>query len=310
MTRIYWGIPVAAILIAAAAAAAGAAAILWSIFHTRHVMKRLDRMLETAIQGTFTEEAFDESLLSAAETRLAHYLSASAVSAKNLQAEKDKISALIADISHQTKTPIANILLYAQLLEEQSLPEESRACVTALEGQAEKLQSLIEALVKTSRLETGILALCPQAGPLGPMLEDSAGQFAPKAAEKDITLTLVPTPSDATAVFDPKWTAEAVCNLLDNAVKYTPAGGSVTVQAIPYELFCRVNVTDTGPGIPEEEQAKIFQRFYRASSARQAEGVGIGLYLARQIAEGQGGYLKVFSRPGKGARFSLYLPRG
>lgn len=297
-------------IVIAAITLAAVAAVLWSRWQTRRMLRRLDEMLDEAIRGTFTEQDFDESLLSNLETKLAHYLSASAVSAKNLQTEKDKIKTLIADISHQTKTPIANLLLYAQLLEEQPLPEESRACVTALVGQAEKLQSLIEALVKTSRLETGILALHPQAGPLAPMLEEAAAQFAPRAAEKGVTLTLVPVPPDAAAVFDPKWTAEAVCNLLDNAVKYTPGGGSVTVQAVVYELFCRINVTDTGPGIPEDEQARIFQRFYRSAAVSQAEGVGIGLYLARQIAEGQGGYIKVFSKAGRGTKFSLYLPRG
>lgn len=297
-------------IVIAAVVLAALGVVFWDRWRTRRILKSLHKMLDEAIRGTFVEQAFDESLLSAAETRLAHYLSASAVSAKNLQAEKDKIKTLIADISHQTKTPIANLLLYAQLLEEQPLPEESRACVTALADQAEKLRILIDALVKTSRLETGILALHPQAGPLAPMLENSVAQFAPRAAEKGVALTLAPVPPDAAAVFDPKWTAEAVCNLLDNAVKYTPGGGSVTVQAASYELFCRVNVTDTGPGIPEEEQSKIFQRFYRTSAAHQAEGVGIGLYLARQIAEGQGGYVKVFSKPGRGARFSLYLPRG
>lgn len=293
--------------IAIAAVILAAAAALWERWRTRRLLKRLNHMLDEAIRGDFTERDFDESLLSAVETRLAHYLSASAVSARNVQEEKDKIKALIADISHQTKTPIANVLLYTQLLAEQDLPPESRACVKALAGQAEKLQSLIEALVKTSRLETGILAFHPAAAPLAPMLESAVAQFAPKAAEKGLVLTLVPT--DATAVFDAKWTAEAVCNLLDNAVKYTPAGGSIIVQAIAYEMFCRVNVTDTGPGIPEEEQSKIFQRFYRSTAAHEAEGVGIGLYLARQIAEGQGGYIKVASRPGKGAKFSLYLPR-
>ena len=122
-----------------------------------------------------------------------------------------------------------------------------------------------------------------------------------------IALTLAA--AEGNGVFDPKWTAEAVCNLLDNAVKYTPAGGAVTVQACCYELFCRIDVTDTGPGIPEEEQAEVFQRFYRSPANHQAQGVGIGLYLARQIAEGQGGYIKVFSKPGRGAKFSLYLPR-
>lgn len=294
-------------IVIAAAVLAAAVVVIWDRLQTRRLLKRLDTMLEKAITRGFTEEDYDESLLSAVESKLARYLASSTVSARNLQAEKDKIKTLIADVSHQTKTPLSNVLLYAQLLSEQPLPEENRACVMALEGQAVKLQSLIEALVKTSRLESGVLALHPQPASLAPMLEEAVAQFAPKAAEKKITLTLASSEGDG--VFDSKWTAEAVCNLLDNAVKYTPAGGTVTVQTHCYELFCRIDVSDTGPGIPEEEQAKVFQRFYRSPANHQAQGVGIGLYLARQIAEGQGGYIKVFSKPGKGAKFSLYLPR-
>lgn len=294
-------------IVIAAAVLAAAVVVIWDRWRTRRLLKRLDTMLEKAITRGFTEEDYDESLLSAVESKLARYLASSTVSARNLQAEKDKIKTLIADVSHQTKTPLSNVLLYAQLLSEQPLPEENRACVMALEGQAVKLQSLIEALVKTSRLESGVLALHPQPASLAPMLEEAVAQFAPKAAEKKITLTLASSEGDG--VFDSKWTAEAVCNLLDNAVKYTPAGGTVTVQTHCYELFCRIDVSDTGPGIPEEEQAKVFQRFYRSPANHQAQGVGIGLYLARQIAEGQGGYIKVFSKPGKGAKFSLYLPR-
>ena len=99
-----------------------------------------------------------------------------------------------------------------------------------------------------------------------------------------------------------------MCNLLDNAVKYTPPGGRVTVAVAPYEMFCRIIVSDTGPGIPEEEQAKIFQRFYRASNVHDQEGVGVGLYLAREIVRGQGGYLKVDSPEEGGTAFSLFLP--
>ena len=294
-------------IVIAAAVLAAAVVVIWDRWRTRRLLKRLDTMLEKAITRGFTEEDYDESLLSAVESKLARYLASSTVSARNLQAEKDKIKTLIADVSHQTKTPLSNVLLYAQLLSEQPLPEENRACVMALEGQAVKLQSLIEALVMASRLESGVLALHPQPASLAPMLEEAVAQFAPKAAEKKITLTLASSEGDG--VFDSKWTAEAVCNLLDNAVKYTPAGGTVTVQTHCYELFCRIDVSDTGPGIPEEEQAKVFQRFYRSPANHQAQGVGIGLYLARQIAEGQGGYIKVFSKPGKGAKFSLYLPR-
>ena len=279
---------------------------LWNRWQTKRIMKNLDRMLDAAISGTFTEQAYDESLLSSVESKFAHYLSANAVSAQNHQTEKNRIKALIADISHQTKTPVANILLYTQLLSEQELPPGGRKCAAALEAQVEKLRTLTDALVKTSRLEAGVLSLHPKPGPLLPMLEDAAAQFIPKAAEKGIILTLLST--DVSAVFDPKWTAEAVCNLLDNAVKYTPAGGAVSIEVVPYQLFCRVSVTDTGPGLPEAERVKIFQRFYRSPNAYESEGVGIGLYLTRQIAEGQGGYVKVSSRPGQGSSFSLYLP--
>ena len=280
---------------------------VWTHLRARRMLDTLDKMLDEAIRGEFRESLYDESRLSALETRMAHYLSASAVSAKNLAEEKEKIKTLIGDISHQTKTPIANLLLYAQLLEEQDLPPESRDCAAALERQAEKLRFLIDALVKTSRLETGVIAMTPAVNPLRRVLESAAAQAAPKAEAKGVALTVEST--DLTARFDPKWTAEALYNLVDNAVKYTPAGGSVTLRARSYELFCRIDVADTGPGIPEVEQARIFQRFYRSPSVSGEEGVGIGLYLSRQIAAGQGGYLKVTSRPWEGSTFSLFLPR-
>ena len=294
-----------ALAVLALLAAAGIA--LWTHLRSRRMLDTLDRMLDDAIRGDFQESLYDESRLSALETRMAHYLSASAVSAKNLAEEKDAIKTLIGDISHQTKTPIANLLLYAQLLEEQDLPPESREYASALEHQAEKLRFLIDALVKTSRLESGVLAMTPKRHGLQQLLEDAAAQAAPRAEARGIALTVEPT--DLSARFDPKWTTEALYNLVDNAVKYTPTGGSVTLRAVGYELFCRIDVTDTGPGIPEAEQAKIFQRFYRSPAVRGEEGVGIGLYLARQIAAGQGGYLKVTSRPGEGSTFSLFLPR-
>ena len=294
-------------LAAGAALLAALGAVFYSRRRTARLLARLDEMLAAAMDGSFTEQRFDESRLSALESRLAQYLAASSVSAQNLQAQKDQISALVSDISHQTRTPVANLQLYAQLLAEQPLGPEGRACAEAIEMQAQKLQSLIEALVKTSRLESGVLALHPAPGELAPMAERAAAQYAPKAAAKGLSLTMGPIAGSA--VFDPKWTEEALCNLLDNAVKYTPAGGAVTVSVQAYELFAAVRVRDTGPGIPEEEQAKIFGRFYRSPAAYQTEGVGIGLYLARQIAAGQGGYLKVESAPGAGSTFSLYLPR-
>lgn len=278
--------------------------VLWYRRRTRRILENLNRMLDIAMQGDFTEDSFDESMLSALESKLAHYLAASTVSARNVQAEKDKLKALVGDISHQSKTPIANILLYTQLLSEQP---GNTACLDALEGQTKKLQSLIDALVKTSRLESGAIALRPVPGKLLPMLESAVSQLAPKAASKKIQISLEVTAADA--VFDPKWTEEAINNLLDNAVKYTSAGGAVRVTATAYQMFSAIHVSDTGPGIPEEEQPRVFQRFYRGAEHAEEEGVGIGLYLVRQIAEGQGGYVKASSQMGVGSTFSLYLPR-
>ena len=282
----------------------GCGIAFWYRRRTRRILENLSRMLDIAMLGDFTEDSFDESMLSALESKLAHYLAASTVSARSVQAEKDKLKALIGDISHQTKTPIANILLYTQLLSEQP---GNTACLDVLEGQTKKLQSLIDALVKTSRLESGVIALHPMPGKLLPMLESAVSQLAPKAAAKKIQISLEATAADA--VFDPKWTEEAIYNLLDNAVKYTPASGAVRVTVKAYQMFSAIQVSDTGPGIAEEEQPQVFQRFYRGAEHAEEEGVGIGLYLVRQIAEGQGGYVKVSSQMGVGSTFSLYLPR-
>lgn len=183
---------VTVVLCAVSAVLGALAGGLWFRRREKRTLQSLDGMLDQAICGEFSPTKFDESLFSAVESRLADYLEASAVSARNLQAEKDAIKTLIGDISHQTKTPIANLLLYAQLLGEQPLPPQGRDCAAALERQAEKLKTLIEALVKTSRLENGILTFQPVVGPLAPMLEQAVAGLQPKADRKGITLTCCP----------------------------------------------------------------------------------------------------------------------
>ena len=173
---------------------AAAGTVFWYHRRTRRMLENLNRMLDIAMQGDFTEDSFDESMLSALESKLAHYLAAATVSARNVAGEKDKLKALIGDISHQSKTPIANILLYSELLREQP---GNRDCLGALEGQTKKLQTLIEALVKTSRLESGVIALHPVPGKLLPTLESAVAQLLPRAESKKIQITLEPTQADA-----------------------------------------------------------------------------------------------------------------
>lgn len=284
-----------------------------SVFHvlrTRSRSERLLRSLESMIcqarEGSFSESSFDESRLSKIESEMADFLSASTLSARNVEEERDRIKTLISDISHQTKTPIANLILYGELLAEGNLSEEERSNVEAILGQSEKLRFLIDCLVKLSRLEHGILSLSPERQAVAPLLSRTVESMKPKADEKGIELRI--ERSEDSAVFDEKWTTEALMNLVDNAIKYTEKG-TVSMSTVAYESFLRIDIADTGIGIAEEEHAKIFGRFYRSEQTKNIEGVGIGLYLAREILSAEGGYIKVNSAPGRGSVFSVFLPR-
>lgn len=276
------------------------------IFKTGKTIDRLNRMIDNAIDGKPIENGFDESKMSALETKLAHYLAANSATKEQLAEEKVNINQLISDISHQTKTPLANILLYTQLLSESELSQQDKNCVFALGKQAEKLNFLISSLVKTSRLETGIITVAPTNNWVVKLIKTVVEQAEPKACEKGIVLTA--DTCDLEAFFDLKWTAEALYNIADNAIKYAPSGGSVRISVSAYQLFCRIDVADTGIGISEDETAKIFSRFYRSQQVSDKDGVGIGLYLAREIIAAQGGYIKVASKPDCGSVFSVFLP--
>ena len=163
--------------------------------------------------------------------------------------------------------------------------------------------------MKMSRLESGILEIQPVKQSLKPLLEGVAETFGPGAGEKDMTLECVLPPEEVLCRYDRKWTGEALGNVVDNAIKYAPAGSRVRIRVREFEFYVCIQVEDQGPGIPEEERARIFGRFCRGGQVQQEEGVGIGLYLARQILERQDGYIRVSSREGEGSSFGLYLPR-
>ncbi len=270
------------------------------------ILDNIDEMIDRAIEGTLTENDFSEKKASKIEAKLYRFLRAGKIDRQQAVKERDSIKSLISDISHQTKTPVANILLYTQLLDERGvLGEEEKKLLSRISSQTEKLDFLIQALVKLSRLENGIIAVMPKRD----SVEELVGEIDFGAAiTKGISFSVEHAP-ELTALFDRKWTAEALGNLVDNAVKYTPPGGRIRVSAKAYEMFVCIEVADDGMGIKEEETAKIFQRFYRSQQAADEKGVGIGLYLTREIIREQGGYVKVASRPGVGSVFSVFLPR-
>lgn len=276
------------------------------MFADKKLLARLDQMLEDGIRGTFSESDYDETKLSQLESKWLRYLTASKLSYQKTEQEREKLKELVSDISHQTKTPLSNILLYTQLLQEQSLDAQTRSLADEIRTQAEKLEFLIQSLVKTSRLETGTFQLSPCESDIDSMIRSAIEQVAPKADSKQIQIGY--TPERYTASFDSKWTQEALFNILDNAVKYSPECTRITVSVKAFEMFVCISVADQGIGISEEELPRIFGRFYRGQNVREQNGVGIGLYLSRRIIEEQGGYITAESSPGQGSVFKVFLP--
>ena len=288
----------------------------------RSTYQKLNQMIDEAMDGTFSEMDYEETEISKLEAKWKRFLVSAKLSSQKVEEERKKIQELLSDISHQTKTPLANILLYSQLLEEQNLDETSQNLVAEIVKQSEKLEFLIQSLVKTSRLEAGTFRFSPKTQELSGMLWEIKEQAKQKAGKKNMQILQPEWEKDIgknspeqeiesiKAVYDRKWTTEALYNILDNAVKYGNANSNIEISVHAYEMFVCITIRNEGKGISEEEIPLIFQRFYRGKYAGETEGVGIGLYLARQIVEEQGGYIKVTSKGEGWIGFSVYLPRG
>ena len=272
----------------------------------------LDRNLDAVIRGEEPEEVqgMEDSLPGKVNEKLHrvnHILEGKEL---EMRQNRELMKELISDISHQTKTPVANQKIYLELLKSRPLPDDAGEFVEKLEHQTDKLEFLFESMVKMSRLETGVIQIRKEEGDLMETIGRAVSAVVPAAEKKRIRLS-VETDGVLRRVLlahDRKWTEEAVYNLLDNGVKYTPEGGSVSVRVVKSEIFTEIHVRDTGKGIPVERQAQIFTRFYQEPEVHDQDGVGIGLYLTRKIAALQNGYVVVHSRPGKGADFCIYLP--
>lgn len=237
------------------------------------------------------------------------------LSAEHTSREKENVKSLVSDISHQTKTPMTNIRLHTSLLTEAlekesnlAQPELYKGLLEALDSQTEKLQFLITSLTKLSRLESNVLEVVPICQNISLLLRESLEEIEPKAKQKQITVRSTYLGNE-NVCYDLKWTKEALENVLDNAVKYYNTMGEIVVSVKVYEIYVAISVKDKGIGIKEEDLPKIFGRFYRSEDVQQQDGVGIGLYLAREILKREHGYIKVQSKPGEGSEFMLYLPK-
>lgn len=279
----------------------------------------LEHSLDEILQGRKPEESADaqDSLLGKVNEKLGRVFHVLETKAEENLRGKQQMKELISDISHQTKTPVANQKIYLEILKDMELSGEAKEFLDKLEHQTDRLDFLFQSLVKMSRLETGVIQIRKEEKDLFETLAGAVAAVVPAASKKGIVLKAEGGEEDVTGEnhrnrlflpHDRKWTEEAVYNLLENAVKYTPKGGKVTLRVQKREIFTEIHVSDTGKGISLERQAQIFTRFYREPEVQNQEGLGIGLYLTRKIAELQGGYVEVSSRPGRGADFCIFLP--
>lgn len=230
---------------------------------------------------------------------------------KQLEDEKENTKAMITDISHQLKTPVSALGLSLELLEDgQVTEEEKREFLERGKQEVEKLNHLMGTLVNLSRLEADMIRLKPRNASLKATLIRAANGIYLKAEEKKIEIELKEF-SDMDILHDPRWTAEAISNVLDNAVKYSPGGSRIWIRVEPMVSYVFIEVEDEGIGIERSEYQNIFKRFYRGKrpEVEAQEGAGVGLYLVRKIFEEQGGNVCAVSAHGRGTVIRMMLPK-
>lgn len=261
----------------------------------------------TDMRETEIFSVLDDNMLSKLQSQVIKLSGILKMQNSKLEKEKNEIKSLISDIAHQLKNPLSNLNLYISFLKDRCLDESSRQeYVNNISNQLEKLNWLMESMIKMSRLEIGIIQLKPEESSVNELLLTSLKQVYHKAERKGMDMEFIPD-EDIKLTADIKWTSEAITNILENAVKYTGDGGRIAINVYKYEMYARIDIRDNGPGFEEAEINNIFKRFYRGPNARQQDGAGIGLYLSREIVTRQNGYIKVKSKPGEGSIFSVFL---
>lgn len=270
----------------------------------------LNACIDNIVNGK-KDAAFDlesETLLSKINYKLKRLYEIMQNGKIQVQEEKQSIQEMISDISHQVKTPVTNLKMYnSTMLEQQLAPEKEREFHKLMESQINKLDFLMQAMIKMSRLETGVITLSVSPAPIYDTVGLALSGIELSAEKKNIEVSVNCDPA-LIVPHDKKWTTEALFNIMDNAVKYTPSGGKISVTVERWEMATKIDIADTGKGIPERHFAQIFKRFYREDDVHDISGVGIGLYLCREIISKQGGYIQVKSEVGKGSTFSVFLP--
>ena len=302
---------------------------------SRKEMEELSASLESLINGE--EPALDrvseDTLPSKIRSQILRLNDKMRGSEQALLQEREEIRGLIADTAHQLRTPLANMESYLSLLKadlerrtgtSESIRMEDQAYyIRAIAESEEKIRFLTESFIRMARLENGIIQIRKDSRDMEGTLLGSILQAKKAADEKQIEIRLTMSgesgrtkktsgrekgkEAESAVLHDPQWLGEAVFNLLDNSIKYSPEGSTIHVSTVKNEMFFRIEVRDEGTGIEEGEENLIFRRFYRGKHVNGQNGFGLGLYLSREIVQRHGGFMKV-KRLEPGLSVGIYLP--
>jgi signal transduction histidine kinase len=234
------------------------------------------------------------------------------MSRRAMQPVKDSFQrqrTFIADASHELKTPLALVRINADVMKRNPTDPENGEVIEDQLAEIDRMDALLSDLLVLARLDAERLDVEKKPFDLSVIAAETAGRFLTRAAEEGVRLE-VEVPDDLPAYGDPDRTSQILAALLDNAVRYTPKGGTITVSGRSHDSLAEASVTDTGPGISPEHLPRVFDRFYRAEEARTRTGggTGLGLSIAHDLAHAQNGELAVESAPARGASFTLRLP--
>lgn len=281
---------------------------LWERHRYRVMYREIDRMMDEILSARpVTISDLKEGPLSALSYKARRLQERQNLEMWGASREKEQVKMLVSNMSHQLKTPLANVRMYGEILENQELSEEQRRhFFVKLRRQTEKIQWVLTSLLKMVRLEQDVITFEGKAADIKPTLLQAVNSIYEKADKKQIQIQVEEFPS-LYLWHNPSWTAEALENLLENAVKYSPPGSSITIRVKPYEMYSELQITDQGTGIDQGEETEIFKRFYRSPKVSGEEGSGIGLYLVKLILEKEKGNVTVDSQPGHGSTFSVFL---
>lgn len=244
-------------------------------------------------------------------TNFAYQLGIAADNARLFEAQQEALQVkdqFLSIVSHELRTPLTTIKGYAQMLRRKLVdePDEQRFAVN-IDAQVSRLSRLVDDLLDVTRFSRSQFELKRQRTDLRPLLEDLASRFKIVAPGFNFALEIEEGPYNGD--WDRDRLEQVMNNLVGNAVKYSPSGGTITIRAHHQDGSLVVSVRDQGPGIPEEDQEHLFERFYRGSGpGKDVKGLGLGLYVTRRIVEAHGGSIAVRSTPGHGSEFSFTLP--